>query len=48
MKDIVDKQIPTLCALKSAGEISVENIDVFCEKGVFDAKQTQTILEVSS
>jgi imidazolonepropionase len=27
------------------GELSVDNIDVFCEKGVFDVDQSKRILE---
>lgn len=32
--------------LKAAGDISPTMIDVFCEKGFFDAAQTKRILEV--
>ena len=28
------------------GEMNVENIDVFCEKGVFEVEHSQRILEV--
>lgn len=34
--DIVNNHIPKLKELGRNGEIHVDNIDVFCEKGVFD------------
>lgn len=42
--DILDNQIPKLAELQNSGEISVDNIDVFCEKGVFDNDHTKAIL----
>jgi hypothetical protein len=33
------KQLPEVARLKSEGLLNVENIDVFCEKGVFDVEQ---------
>ena len=38
-------QLPEVARLNSAGELSVDNVDVFCEKGVFDVDQTRRILE---
>jgi imidazolonepropionase len=46
-EDIINVQLPKLSALKEAGEISPENIDVFLEKGVFDAENTRKILQVT-
>jgi len=43
-KDIVENQIPALVKAKEAGEIDPELIDVFCEKGVFEAKESRAIL----
>ncbi|XP_064632778.1 probable imidazolonepropionase [Lineus longissimus] len=42
--DIINVQIPHLKALIDGGELSVDNIDVFCEKGVFDVDQSRKIL----
>ena len=35
-QNIIDVQIPALKDLYSSGSLSIDNIDVFCEKGVFD------------
>ncbi|KAM4678195.1 putative imidazolonepropionase [Discoglossus pictus] len=43
--DIVDAHIPTLKQLIDQGEIRVDNIDVFCEEGVFDIESSRRILE---
>lgn len=43
--DIIDVQIPEIKRLMDVGEINVDNIDVFCEKGVFDAHSTRRILK---
>ncbi|XP_045147300.1 probable imidazolonepropionase [Echinops telfairi] len=44
-EDIVKHHLPTLKALGSSGEVHVDNIDVFCEKGVFDLDSTRRILQ---
>ena len=44
-KDVIDVQIPKIKELNSSTELSVENIDVFCEKGVFDTDATRRILK---
>ena len=36
-----------LIALFTTGQMNVENIDVFCEKGVFEIQDSQKILEVA-
>ncbi|XP_019855779.1 PREDICTED: probable imidazolonepropionase [Amphimedon queenslandica] len=41
---IIEEQIPTISDLSSKGQIHVDNIDVFCEKGVFDLEQSRRIL----
>ena len=41
--DIVNIQLPLLSDLLKAKELDVDNVDVFCEKGVFDVKQTESI-----
>ena len=43
--DVINNQIPQIVALIKNGELSVENIDVFCEKGVFDVDATCRILQ---
>ncbi|XP_067931887.1 probable imidazolonepropionase [Watersipora subatra] len=44
-RDIIDNQIPKLKALCDSWELHIDNIDVFCEKGVFDVTQSKGILE---
>jgi len=43
--DIVSVQIPQIAELMRRGELYVDNIDVFCEKGVYNVQQTRAILE---
>ncbi|XP_074082722.1 putative imidazolonepropionase [Macrotis lagotis] len=43
--DIVHNHLPKLKELGQRGEIHVDNIDVFCEKGVFDLHSTRRILQ---
>ncbi|ERE91833.1 putative imidazolonepropionase [Cricetulus griseus] len=43
--DIISKHLPRLKELCKTGELHVDNIDVFCEKGVFDLDTTRRILE---
>lgn len=42
--DIVGVQLPDIKRRIDAGELHVDNIDVFCERGVFDVEQTRRIL----
>lgn len=42
--DVIEVQLPRIKQLMEAGELTVENIDVFCEKGVFDTEATRKIL----
>ncbi len=42
--DIVENQLPKIRKLTMANELSVDNIDVFCERGVFEVGQTEAIL----
>ncbi|CAF0868479.1 unnamed protein product [Brachionus calyciflorus] len=42
--DIVENQIPKLRDLIRSNDLEVDNIDVFCEKGVFDVEQTERIM----
>ena len=44
-RDVIEHQIPEIIRLNANGELSVENIDVFCEKGVFNVEQTRQILK---
>lgn len=43
-QDIIRQQIPTLDQYCQEGSLSIDNIDVFCEKGVFDRDSTRRIL----
>lgn len=45
VEDIVHIQLPRLQEKMTKGELQVDNIDVFCEKGVFDLHSTRTILQ---
>ena len=44
-EDVVNVQIPQIKGLIDAGELTVENIDVFCEQGVFDNESSRRILQ---
>lgn len=41
--DVIKTQLPTIAHKNS--DLDVDNIDVFCEKGVFDVNQTRRILQ---
>lgn len=43
--DIIHNHLPRLKDLGRNGDLHIDNIDVFCEKGVFDLDTTQRILE---
>lgn len=43
--DIISNHLPKLRELGRNGEIHIDNIDVFCEEGVFDLDSTRRILE---
>ncbi|XP_034433874.1 probable imidazolonepropionase [Hippoglossus hippoglossus] len=43
--DILQVQLPRLRERMSAGKLRVDNIDVFCEQGVFDLGSTRAILQ---
>jgi len=42
--DVINVQIPHISRLMQSGELVVDSIDVFCEKGVFDLDSTRQIL----
>lgn len=44
VQDVLDVQIPHIANLCASGELSVDNIDVFCEKNVFDIASSRKIL----
>ncbi|KAL2089139.1 hypothetical protein ACEWY4_016038 [Coilia grayii] len=44
LQDVLCEQLPRLQECVSRGEVCVDNIDVFCEKGVFDRDATRQIL----
>jgi len=44
-KAIINDQLPAISRAMRLGELSVDNIDVFCEKGVFELESSQQILE---
>ena len=43
--DVINNQLEQVMTSVKAGELNVENIDVFCEKGVFEISQSRRILE---
>ncbi|KAI8511180.1 putative imidazolonepropionase [Branchiostoma belcheri] len=43
--DVINVQLPRLRELMKSGDLEVDNIDVFCEKGVFDVDSTRRILQ---
>ena len=43
--DVINNQLEQVITSVKAGELNVENIDVFCEKGVFEISQSRRILE---
>ncbi|XP_041917296.1 probable imidazolonepropionase [Alosa sapidissima] len=44
LRGVLEEQLPQLQDCVSRGEVSVDNIDVFCEKGVFELDATRKIL----
>ena len=44
-EDVIFNQLPEVDKLNRSGALSVENVDVFCETGVFDVAQSKRILE---
>lgn len=46
--DVIERQLPAVVAAREAGEIAVDSIDVFCEKGVFGRDTTRRILEAGA
>ncbi len=44
-QDIVAVQLPKIKTHIASSELQVDNIDVFCEKGVFDLNSTRCILK---
>ncbi|XP_067255777.1 probable imidazolonepropionase [Chanodichthys erythropterus] len=44
-QDIVAVHLPKIKKLTASGDLQVDNIDVFCEKGVFDLNSTRCILQ---
>lgn len=44
-EDVIKNQLPRLKSLMDCGQLSVDNIDVFCEQGVYDVEQTRRILK---
>ena len=46
--DVIERQLPAIAELKERGELQVDNVDVFCEKGVFNVEQTRRILKAGN
>ncbi|XP_054707020.1 probable imidazolonepropionase [Uloborus diversus] len=44
-ESVLNDQLPALKLMMDTNDMSVDNIDVFCEKGVFDVEQSRRILE---
>ncbi|CAG0888330.1 unnamed protein product [Cyprideis torosa] len=43
-EEILSQQLPAVLRAKEQGDVVVDNIDVFCEKGVYDSDQSRRIL----
>ena len=44
-KDVIENQLAQVMRENAAGRLNVENIDVFCEKGVFEIEDSRKMLE---
>ena len=44
-EDVLTMQLPQISRLIDQGELHVDNIDVFCEQGVYSVEQTRKILQ---
>ena len=44
-EDVINTQLPRVIEEVEAGRLNVENIDVFCEKGVFEISESRRILQ---
>nr|CAH0099608.1 unnamed protein product [Daphnia galeata] len=44
-QNVLTRQLPEVMRLQELGELHVDSIDVFCEKGVFDIDQSRKILK---
>ena len=42
--DIINVQLPDIRRRVDSGQLHVDNVDVFCEQGVFDVDQARRIL----
>jgi imidazolonepropionase len=47
-RSVITEQLPAILADKAAGRNSVENVDVFYEKGVFEEEETAAVLAAGS
>ena len=43
-RDVIENQIPAVVDLMRSGKLSVDSIDVFCEKGVYEVETSKQIL----
>ena len=44
-RDVINNQLEQVMASVRSGQLNVENIDVFCEKGVFEISESRRILQ---
>ena len=42
---MIKEQLPAVCQLMKSGDLCIDSIDVFCEKGVFGLETTRRILD---
>lgn len=42
---VIEQMLPEVVRLRRSGDLHVDSIDVFCEKGVFNVEETRRILE---
>ncbi|KAL3314698.1 putative imidazolonepropionase [Cichlidogyrus casuarinus] len=46
--DIIDNQLPRLKQEIDSGKLLIDNVDVFCEKDIYDVRQTEAILRAGA
>ena len=44
-EDVISVQLPRIQELMEKGELNVENIDVFCDKGIYEVEESRRILQ---
>lgn len=47
-RDVLERQLPAVLAAAAEGTLRVENIDAFCEQGVFGTESTRAIMQAGA